>query len=330
MRVKSQGMTRVVTWLRADVWRSGLLLLCVCLVSVLAVAVLRPGPAPGSSPHSSPSPATSDLRLLRKNPVALRLKSGQPGFSIKSQYSFSGFEVDLARFLGKEIGFNADPQNVPSKDREEKLESGAADLVIGTYSYTRPRDKRIDFTAPYMKTPQGILVRRENNEIKSLKDLKDKKLCTAQGSVNEPPRDPDAKRQDAIITDLGVKANIVGEIDFKECVKQLKAGNYHAIWSDKILLQGFAAYDDDLKVVKNIKTGPDQYYAVGIRQGYKKDCEEINRALRRFLDGQWREAFRSHFPKVADSTPDFEQKYKPSDTEFDAYKKISCGAADKH
>lgn len=301
-----------------------------CLAGLASVSASCEGGKPDPSPSGSGSSSSQSAASLFDQPsVKVAVKKGQPGFNTRSgeEYEYAGFETDLVNSLADAIPFKDYKHDIPSLQREDVLVDEAADLVVATYTITPARDEKIDFTAPYLKTYQGVLARKDDSRIKELKDLKDMRVCSASGSTSDPASVESEKARDSINNALGVDVRPGLRKDYKTCVNELAKGNFDAVWTDKVLLEGFAhqePYSKDVEVVEDITIEKRQFYGIGLREGHGADCRKLNAALKKFLDTRWRMTFQQHFPGIAKG--DFEQKYKPSDAEFEDYEATSCGA----
>ncbi|MFC4497740.1 transporter substrate-binding domain-containing protein [Streptomyces ovatisporus] len=301
--------------------------LCIAALAPVSAACDRGGSDGPSGGSASPSQSASSI--FEKPSVTVAVKKGQPGFNTRSgeEYEYAGFETDLLNALADGVGFKKYTHDIPSLRREDILLDQGADLVIATYTITDARDEKIDFTAPYMKTYQGVLVQKDDSEIEKLQDLDGKRVCSASGSTSDPGSVEGEKAQKSISEALGTHVRPGFRKDYKTCVKELAKGNFDAVWTDKLVLEGFAhqkPYESDVKVVEDIEIDKQQYYGIGIREGHGADCRRLNAALKKFLDTRWRMTFQQHFPDLAEG--DFEQQYKPSDSEFEDYRATSCGA----
>src|SRR5699024_7201196 len=68
--------------------------------------------------------------------ITIGIKFDQPGLGLKSGDTYSGFDVDVARYVAKELGFDADQitfKESPSPQRENLLQSGQVDMIVATY-----------------------------------------------------------------------------------------------------------------------------------------------------------------------------------------------------
>lgn len=101
------------------------------------------------------------------------------GFRDPVTGDLAGFEVDLAREVARDIF--GDPSRVEfryveTRDREEALDQGDVDMIIRTMSITRPRQKQLEFSIPYLKVNPRLLV-LDNSEIKSSRTSRAKRCA---------------------------------------------------------------------------------------------------------------------------------------------------------
>lgn len=304
-----------------------------CLVPLALVVTACGSPdgddKPAKSTTAPPSSAPGSS-LEGKSTLLFGLKKGQPGFSTKKSDVFEGFEADFAQELASALGVDSDFRDIPSLRREEILRDRNADLIIATYSITDARDEQIDFTAPYFKTYQGLLIRDGDTSIKSLDDVDGKRVCTAYGSTSDPKSVRRKEEQKVIKETLGTNVKPGFRKDYKECVRETQKRNFDAVWTDKILLKGFEARYEGVHVADDITIENPQYYGVGLREGDEKFCKRLNKAVRDFVfSADWRAYFKTHFDKVYDDDPSgIATEYRPDRAEFDDMEKASCGAND--
>ena len=97
----------------------------------------------------------------------------------------AGFDVEIARWFAR-YAFGKSNRVAfvcaPTPAREPLLTTGRADLVISTFTYTRDRDTRIDFSRAYYKATGRLLVKNDS-PIQSLADLKGTRVATTSGSI---------------------------------------------------------------------------------------------------------------------------------------------------
>lgn len=284
----------------------------------------------GGSASSEQAAAKRSIFESKGDMVTIAVKKGQPGFSTRDgdEYEYIGFERNLVSYLADDIGFDADPRDVPSMEREKILVNGGAELVVGTYTVTGTRDKQVDFTIPYFKTDQAILVREDYDGIEEYGDIDGKRVCTVRNSTADPDSEDTEEGRRLIKRTLGKNVLPGYEKDYKSCVKQLMKNDYDVVWTDRIILEGFDAaptYADRVRIVDDIKipnTTP-QFYGIAINEGHRSDCLTLNKTVRKFLTNRWVSAFSDFFPTLAEGN--FQSEYRPTDDEVAQAEPSSCG-----
>ena len=74
--------------------------------------------------------------------IRIGIKFDQPGLGFKDGDEYTGFDVDVAKYVANELGYGEDQIEFvqsPSAQRENLLETGQVDMIFATYSIT---DKR--------------------------------------------------------------------------------------------------------------------------------------------------------------------------------------------
>ena len=111
-------------------------------------------------------------------------KYDQPLFGVNTPDGVEGFDADIARYIGDQLGREVEFQEAVSANRETFLENGTVDMVVATYTINDERDEVIDFAGPYYVAGQDIMVKKGNPKaIEGIEDLdsSDIKTCTAAG-----------------------------------------------------------------------------------------------------------------------------------------------------
>ena len=128
--------------------------------------------------------------------IRIGIKFDQPGLGFKKSGTYVGFDVDVAKYVAKKLGYSEDQiiwKEAPSKQREAMIQNGDVDMILATYSITDERKKAVSFAGPYFVAGQDLLVRKDDNSINGPEDLNGKRLCSVTGStsaatVKEPPK----------------------------------------------------------------------------------------------------------------------------------------------
>ena len=73
--------------------------------------------------------------------IKIGIKYDQPGLGLKAGSDYKGLDVDVAKYVAKEMGYGEDKIDFvesPSKQREKMLEAGTVKMIFATYSITDP------------------------------------------------------------------------------------------------------------------------------------------------------------------------------------------------
>ena len=218
------------------------------------------------------------------NGLKIGIKFDQPGMGLKKGNEYSGFDVDVAKYVAKQLGTSEDKISwvqAPSAQRETLISTGQVNMVVATYSITDKRKEQVSFAGPYFIAGQDLLVRADDSSITGPDSLTGKKLCSVTGSTSAQ------KVKDKY---PGVQLQEFGT--YSECVAALVSKGVDALTTDNTILAGYASqeqYKGKLKVVG--KTFSEERYGIGIKKGDKALCEKINTAIGKMISsGDWQKA----------------------------------------
>ena len=94
-----------------------------------------------------------------------------------------GYDADTARAIGEKLGVEVQIVEAPWESLFAGLDDGRYDLVINGVEVTDERSEKYDFSEPYAYIHTALVVRKDNEEIKSFDDLKGKKTVNSIGST---------------------------------------------------------------------------------------------------------------------------------------------------
>ena len=268
----------------------------VTAAAAIALGLAACGSSDSGSGSGSSGSASADAPTGKK--IKIGTKFDQPGLGLKKGTEMSGFDVDVATYVAKELGSNAGDiewVQAVSAQRETLLSSGQVDMIVATYSITDKRKEQVGFAGPYFIAGQDLLTRADETGIKGKADLDGKKLCSVKGST------PAQKVKDEI---PGV--NLQEFATYSECVAGLVSKAVDAVTTDDTILAGFAAQDQfkgKLKVVG--QTFSTENYGIGLKKGDTEMCTKVTDAINKMIkDGDWEKAVQKNFGPAG---------YKPSD-----------------
>ncbi|MFI1397228.1 glutamate ABC transporter substrate-binding protein [Streptomyces sp. NPDC020681] len=223
--------------------------------------------------------------------ITVGIKYDQPGLGLKTpDGTFSGFDVDVATYVAKELGYDAKDitfKQAPSAERENLIKNGDVKFVVASYSINDKRKAEVDFAGPYFLAHQDLLVRTDDNSITKATDLNKKKLCSVTGSTSAQ----------------NVKEKLAPEADlqefggYSECLTGLENKAVDALTTDNSILAGYAAQKEHQGKFKLVGLNlSNENYGIGLKKGDKDLQTKINAALKKMVDdGSWDKFVQKNF-----------------------------------
>ncbi|MFF5253213.1 glutamate ABC transporter substrate-binding protein [Streptomyces leeuwenhoekii] len=221
--------------------------------------------------------------------ITIGIKFDQPGLGQKTPQGYAGFDVDVATYVAKKLGYEEDQiewRESKSADRETMLQRGDVDFIVATYSITPQRQEKVDFAGPYLLAHQDVLIRADEDSIKSPEDLNNKKLCSVTGSTSAQ----NVKEK------LAPKAQLQNYTTYSACLGGLQNGAIDALTTDDSILAGYAAQS---QFKGKFKLGgfkmTNENYGIGVKKGSDLK-DKINKALEDMVaDKSWDKAVQDNF-----------------------------------
>lgn len=187
----------------------------------------------------------------------------------KDPLKMIGFEVDLADEIAKELGVKARQAQNAWDSLVPALMRGDSDIAMNGIEITPQREKEVLFSRPYYIYTEQLVVRKDEEAIQSVDDLKGKKVGTLSGTVAQ---------------DILMK---MGDVDVKiyagqvEPYEDLAIGRLDAVLLDLPIAAYYAKPNPKLKYAgQPVGEGS---YAIAIRKGDEELKAKIDDILQRLV-----------------------------------------------
>ncbi|MDP9644656.1 amino acid ABC transporter substrate-binding protein [Paraburkholderia caledonica] len=200
----------------------------------------------------------------------------------------TGFDVEIGTQIAQRLGVK--PQFIEGKwdGLIAGLDVNRYDAVINEVAVTDARKLKYDFSDPYITSHAALIVRSDNNAIKTFDDLKGKKSANTLTS-----------NFGKIAAAHG--AEVIPVQGFNESIDLLTAGRVDATVNDSLSFLDFKKHKPDAKVkIAALDTSPDSSdkSAVLIRKGSPELVAAINKALADMKkDGTYAKISQKYFGK---------------------------------
>jgi polar amino acid transport system substrate-binding protein len=181
-----------------------------------------------------------------------------------------GFSLDYMRAVAKEAGFQARFQAVGWDDIFSGLAAGKYQAVCSSVSITEDRQYSMDFSEPYFKVSQAMVVQTKN-PARSVEAMSGRTLGVLSASTGLV----------AVKMSLGLKDKTYDQIDqaFADLAKGLIDG---VVCDDPVAAQFVLRtpqYQGRFKIAVTMKNVDDEDYGVAVAKGDKEDLDLINQGI---------------------------------------------------
>ena len=233
--------------------------------------------------HVANADSLDDIKKAGKIRIATDL--GVPPYGMTDdKLQPTGLDVETARLLAADWGLELEQVATTGASRIPALQTGKADLVISSLSYTAERAKVIDFSLGYAVLRTVVAAPKEIN-IKSLADLDGKTVATVRGTTHdtqltrEAPKGMKLVRYEDDATEA--QAFLSGQVDIfstaEMIVPQIDKKNPARQVEVKFVLDNFKL-------------------AVGVKKDEKRLLEEVNKwILVNLKNGRLNELNKKYF-----------------------------------
>ena len=94
-----------------------------------------------------------------------------------------GFDVEVAKAVADELGVDVQYQEGEWDGLLAGVQSGRYDIMVNGVGYTEERAQAYTFSDPYCYNKTALIVKGDNEDIKSLEDLNGKTTCNSANST---------------------------------------------------------------------------------------------------------------------------------------------------
>ncbi|MBI5017541.1 MAG: basic amino acid ABC transporter substrate-binding protein [Deltaproteobacteria bacterium] len=180
-----------------------------------------------------------------------------------------GFDTDYMKAVAKEAGFQIAFKNVAWDGIFAGLAAGKYDAVCSSVTITDERKKGMDFSLPYFKVRQALVVPK-TSQAKTLEEMTGKTLGGQIGTTG----------YFAIKKVAGLNGKSYDEIGL--AMEDLYNGRIDGVVCDDPVAAQYALqkkeYAAKLKIAAVLETG-DEYYGVAVKKGNKAVLDLLNKGI---------------------------------------------------
>jgi polar amino acid transport system substrate-binding protein len=227
------------------------------------------GGGAGSAAHSHLT------KVLKSHTLRVGVQSQAAPWGVrKSDGKYVGFDIDIAKALGKALGAKIQFVPATNESRIPMLQADKVDVMIASFTATTERAQKVAFTIPYAAGGTLIAVPK-NSGVHSYADLAGKNVSASRGSIGEK-----------ILKDQFPKAKPTLFNSFADSVQALKSGKVDALIENNVIVPELVGKDADLQVLHGPVLKP-SLMGMGIKQGDQVWMNYLDNFIRNYnVSGQ--------------------------------------------
>lgn len=217
-------------------------------------------------------------RVLEKGKLVVATDAAWPPFEYMEGENVVGVDLDIAKDIADGLGVDLEIINVSFDSLSMYLENGEADLALAAITVTEDRADAMEFSEPYCESSQYIVVKEDNDDVKSIDDLAGYTVGVHLGTTG-----------DFLISDevnMGVLAGSGASVqqykDLTIAAMGLNAGDVQAVVCDKQLAENLCTVNDGLKCFEAVYadgSSTQEEYAVAAAKGETDLIAKVNEII---------------------------------------------------
>lgn len=243
----------------------------ICMTLVMAVSL-------SAGFTSLADDQTALERVLEKGKLVVATDAAWPPFEYMEGENVVGVDLDIAKDIADGLGVDLEIINVSFDSLSMYLENGEADLALAAITVTEDRADAMEFSEPYCESSQYIVVKEDNDDVKSIDDLAGYTVGVHLGTTG-----------DFLISDevnMGVLAGSGASVqqykDLTIAAMGLNAGDVQAVVCDRQLAENLCTVNDGLKCFEAVYadgSSTQEEYAVAAAKGETDLIAKVNEII---------------------------------------------------
>lgn len=239
-------------------------ILALILAMVMLVACFAScGNAADNTASNDDAAKDSDLAYIQdKGTLIVGITDFEPmDYKEDGSDEWTGFDAELARLVGKELGVTVEFQEINWKMKETELSSKTIDCIWNGLTWDEERAENMSLTDYYMLNRQVLVVATKNaDKYTSVDSLDGANVAAESGSAGE-----------SVITESLTSSNYIEKDAQIDVLTELIMGTVDAGVIDYVMANYLINKEGSsfagLTIVENALTTQDEYYSIAFRKG---------------------------------------------------------------
>ena len=238
------------------------------IIALLTALLLTAAVVPGLAEE-----ADTLAKIREKGSISIAMEGvWQPWTYHDETGALTGFDVEVGALVAEGLGVAPEYVETDWSAILAGVDSGRFDMACNGVGFTEERAQSYDFSSVYVYTQMVLVVRDDNEDIRSMEDLKGRKTANSPSSTY-------AMRAEEVGADV-VYVDTLGET-----MEMLQQGRVDATLNDKDSVESYLAEHPEAKI-KIALTVAGEPVAIPLKKGPESDAlrAEIDRILQEARD----------------------------------------------
>ena len=202
-----------------------------------------------------------------------------------------GFDVEVAQAIAAKVGLPLKIEDMKFDSLLPALSAGKVDLVLAGMTITDERSQNVDFSTPYYKATQVVLILAGSPIPQTKEDLKGVKIAVQLGTTG-----------DGAAVEIAGQDNVRQFTSAMDAVVELMNGKVECVVIDEQPAIQFAKKNPELMLVR--PQFDDEFYGVAVKKGNAELLAKVNEALAEIVaDGRYDQFVDRWMVQTADAAP---------------------------
>lgn len=245
------------------------LILAIALMATMAAACS----SNGNEKETSEAATSSTEQSAQPKELVFGTNAEFPPFEFISAEGvigeYDGIDISIAKQLAEDNGMTVRIENMEFDSLLVAVQNGQIDAAIAGMTIKPERLESVDFSIPYYKATQVMIV-KEDSTIAKATDMKDKKIAVIQGYTGE-----------SCVKDMGYEYEAFKK--GSDAILELLNGRCDVVVLDSATSKNYVANNDGIKIVEDADAFEGEEYAIAVKKGNKELLDKINATLEKML-----------------------------------------------
>ena len=254
--------------------------------------------------------------------VMITQNSGNTYYLYREQPA--GFEYDLAAEFARYLKVDLEVVTPGWLEMFDMLDHGVGDFIAAGVTVVPSREKRVDFSDPYLTVRQEVIVHHDNFNIRSIEDLKGETVHVRAGTSYQE------RLAELLGEGVEMELVLIPDIPTDELIRQVADAEIDITVTDSNIALINKVYHPDIRIAFPISEP--QSLAWAVRKGNRELLQNLNGFFTRIrTDGTLDEIYnRYHQDRNTLGRFDLKVFHEKVDTHLPRYQKMIKDAADRH